>query len=107
MLCGNYNVARTTSRWPLVHFFNLFNVFGIDSHVIFNHNTKLNSTRLQFLEKLSISSSSSHLKNRALSNDVPFEYRSLVAKLVNINISQNCNCNDAVTANILVSRIYS
>ena len=40
-LCAGYDVARNTRRWPMVIFYALLNVAGINSMVIYHcHNEK-------------------------------------------------------------------
>lgn len=37
-MCETYNVARGTNRWPMVIFYSVMNVAGINSYVIYVHN---------------------------------------------------------------------
>lgn len=39
-LCATYNCARNTERWPMVIFYSLVNVAGINSYVIYNINNQ-------------------------------------------------------------------
>lgn len=51
-MSGTYNVGRTTNRWPLALFFNLLNIAGINSFVIYNSNNNTNVKRRLFLKQL-------------------------------------------------------
>nr|CAH7758124.1 unnamed protein product [Callosobruchus chinensis] len=65
-LCATYNCARNTRRWPMVVFYSLLNVCGINSFVIYsmnNHVTELRRTK--FLRKLSFQLIHDHMKSRA------------------------------------------
>ncbi|RZC42715.1 DDE Tnp 1 7 domain containing protein, partial [Asbolus verrucosus] len=50
-LCSNYNCARSTRRWPMVVFYNILNVAGINSMVIHTcNNPNSNMKRRVFLQ---------------------------------------------------------
>ncbi|XP_072392503.1 uncharacterized protein [Diabrotica undecimpunctata] len=51
-LCASYNLARNTSRWPMVVFFSMLNVAGINAQVISIENGQENIRRRLFLMKL-------------------------------------------------------
>nr|XP_022900753.1 piggyBac transposable element-derived protein 4-like [Onthophagus taurus] len=45
-MCASYNVARNTKRWPMVTFYSMLNVCGINSQIIFlGNNNKVSSRR--------------------------------------------------------------
>jgi hypothetical protein len=52
-LCATYNVARNVRRWPMVIFFALLNVAGINAEVIhfFNSTPNPNTSRRRFFLK--------------------------------------------------------
>lgn len=54
-LSSNYNVARNTRRWPMVVFYTLLNVTGINSFIIFKCNQEEDKSyvRRKFLTNLS------------------------------------------------------
>lgn len=53
-LCANYNCARSTRRWPMVIFYALLNVGGINSMVLYAvNNPNINMKRKNFLKRLS------------------------------------------------------
>lgn len=71
-MCETYNVARGTNRWPMVIFYSLMNVAGINSYIIYMQNNpdkKIN--RRIFLQSLSYDLVSSQLRRRALNTSLP------------------------------------
>lgn len=53
-MCETYNCARRTNRWPMVIFYSLMNVAGINSYIIFGlNNFNIKTNRRKFLETLS------------------------------------------------------
>lgn len=51
-LCASYNVARNTRRWPMVVFFSMLNVAGINSYIIHSTNNNEKLLRRQYLRQL-------------------------------------------------------
>lgn len=81
-MCETYNCARGTNRWPMVIFYSLINVTGINSYIIFglnNPNTK--TGRRNFLETLSYDLIMPHLEKRAFILSLP---RTLRLRLLEI-----------------------
>lgn len=77
-MCETYNVARTTRKWPLVHFFNLINVSGINSFVICKHNLKEpKMKRDAFLKKLAKQLMFPFLAERAKNVNLSYSLRLL------------------------------
>lgn len=52
-LCASYNVARNVRRWPMVVFFAILNMCGINAQVIFLGNNQKQIRRRLFLKQLS------------------------------------------------------
>ncbi|XP_072384588.1 uncharacterized protein [Diabrotica undecimpunctata] len=52
-LCVNYNVARNTCRWPMVIFFHLLNISGINALCVYkaNHPFETKVKRSEFIEQ--------------------------------------------------------
>lgn len=70
-LCATYNVARNTRRWPMVIFYALMNVAGINSQIIYisnNPNTK--SVRRKYLKQLAVGLADQHLKRRSFMKNI-------------------------------------
>ena len=66
-LCAGYNCARATRRWPMVIFYSLMNIAGINAFVIFNsNNPNSNMFRGTFLETLALDLIAEHLKRRTI-----------------------------------------
>lgn len=53
-MCASYNVGRRTKRWPMVIFFHLFNITGINSYVIYKSKIDSNISRRVFLKRLAV-----------------------------------------------------
>jgi len=51
-LCANYSVSRKVKRWPMVIFFSMLNVSGINSQVIYLGNNQKSLRRRIFLKTL-------------------------------------------------------
>lgn len=81
-LCAQYNVARCTRRWPMVVFYSILNVAGINAFIVYNSNNSQSSlTRREVLVKLSSSLMYDHQKNRSLCTSLP---RSIQLRLQDI-----------------------
>lgn len=66
-LCAAYDVSRNTRRWPIVVFYSLLNVAGINSFVVYaTNNSKWNIRRRQFLRTLCFQLIEGHLRRRAI-----------------------------------------
>ncbi|UYV74496.1 hypothetical protein LAZ67_11003685 [Cordylochernes scorpioides] len=63
-MCGTYSVGRRTNRWPLCLFFDLLNVAGINSGIIF--------------KSLNINSPRDHLKIRSQLKNLPRSLHDLI-----------------------------
>lgn len=64
-LCAAYDCARNTKRWPMVLFYSLLNVTGINSFVIFSINNATEIRRRMFLRALSSQLVEEHVRRRA------------------------------------------
>lgn len=65
-LCASYNVARNTRRWPMVVFFSMLNVAGINAEVISIGNGQEHIRRRLFLRKLGHELALPQLQKRSL-----------------------------------------
>ncbi|GBP79127.1 PiggyBac transposable element-derived protein 4 [Eumeta japonica] len=75
-MCETYNVARGTNRWPMVIFYSLMNVAGINTFIIYlqnNPNKKI--SRRVFLEALAYDLINPQLRRRALISSLPRNIR--------------------------------
>lgn len=85
-MCATYNVARNTRRWPMVVFFAMLNVSGINSLVIYLRNENTCKSRKVFLKELAKELVADELNRRsAKSRGIP---RSLQKKLQKTNCSK-------------------
>lgn len=64
-MCASYNVGRRTKRWPMVIFFHLFNITGINSYVIYKSKIHSNISRRVFLKRLAVDLVKPHQMTRA------------------------------------------
>lgn len=85
-MCGTYNVARNTERWPMVVFFLMLNMAGINSRIIL---------LFKFIKLLTYKLTSDHLQQRsALTVGIPKQlqlnlkrFRPSKANVQNYNIT--------------------
>lgn len=75
-LCENYNVARHTRRWPMVIFYGMLNVAGVNSQIIFlANNINDNICRKSYLRDLALALTNEHVVRRSLLANLPTEVR--------------------------------
>lgn len=67
-LCGSYNVARNTKRWPMVVFFSMLNVRGFNSQVLYIGNGNKVNSRRSFLRELVRQLTTPQIGRRQLGN---------------------------------------
>ncbi|UYV69595.1 hypothetical protein LAZ67_6004045 [Cordylochernes scorpioides] len=80
-MCDTYSVSRRTNRWSLCLFFNVINIAGINSEVIFKaltNNPKPNPRRI-FLKNVALQLCQDHLKVRAQLKNLPRSLRDLIS----------------------------
>lgn len=72
-MCASYNVSRNVRRWPMVWFFSMLNISGINSQIIYFGNGSEEIRRRQFLKKLSHELVLEHLTRRSqITSGIPF-----------------------------------
>jgi hypothetical protein len=78
-----YSCARNTRRWPVVIFYSLLNIAGINAQIIYNSNNIKDKTlkRRQFLRNLALSLTDDYLKLRVNAKNIP---RNLKRKVMDI-----------------------
>lgn len=75
-LCATYDVARNTRRWPMVIFYSLLNVAGVNSQIIYiAKNTTTTCIRREYLKELALSLTSEELQRRSLLTNINPEIR--------------------------------
>lgn len=82
-MCVAYNVARNSRRWPLTVFFNLINIAGINSQILYTINTNIKNTRRRFLQSLSLDLIKPQIIKRIQSANIPREIREKCKMMVN------------------------
>ena len=64
-MCSTYNCARNTRRWPMIIFYSLLNVAGINAFIIFSKNENPRLKRRQFLKNLCLELVEAYLNKRS------------------------------------------
>lgn len=70
-MCSNYNVGRRTKRWPMVIFYHLINVAGINACVIYRHKIDQKMSRREFLKHLAVDLTKAHQQSRSAIPQLP------------------------------------
>lgn len=70
-LCATYNVARNTRRWPMVIFYYLMNLAGINSQIIHaSNNQNVQIIRRKYLKQLAVGLVDQQLKRRSFMTNI-------------------------------------
>lgn len=78
-LCATYTVSRVTRRWPLVLFYALLNVAGINAYVIFKANLENRSViRREFLKNLALQLMKPLLIERSMTASLPSDIKAFL-----------------------------
>ena len=75
-LCASYACAQNTRRWPMVIFYSILNIAGINSCIIYNENNSSKINRCAFLKKLSSELIQEQLEERAACPTLPSNFAS-------------------------------
>lgn len=70
-MCAKYNVGRRTKRWPMVIFYHLLNVAGINALVIYKANVEQGISSREFLKHLAVDLTRAHQQTRAKIPQLP------------------------------------
>lgn len=80
-MCGSYSVKRITKRWPLVIFFSIMDMAGINALILYHSNANnLKLKRRVFLKNLSMSLMKPFLVERARITSLPLDIKASLAK---------------------------
>lgn len=83
-LCVSYNCARSTRRWPVVIFYNILNIAGINSQIVYaDHNI----LRRNFLRQLSSELIRPYLVRHASMSNTPRSLKVRLQELCNVETS--------------------
>lgn len=75
-MCEKYNVARTTKRWPMVVFYNLLNISGINACCVYKANHPDEKVlRSDFIEKFAWELIKPQIEHRSTIPSIPRELR--------------------------------
>ena len=96
-MCGNYSVQKRTRRWPLVLFFQMINIEGINSNIIYKyfHIDSNKQPRRIFLKNVALSLMKPHLETRANIETLPIDIKGFLSKYkkTSTNIERNVTRN--------------
>lgn len=74
-MCESYNCARSTNRWPMVIFYALLNIAGINAYTIYRCNSARTAQRITlrrtFLETMGMQLIEPHARRRAIATNIP------------------------------------
>ncbi|XP_022183154.1 piggyBac transposable element-derived protein 4-like [Myzus persicae] len=79
-MCAAYSVSRITKRWPLVIFYSLMNIAGINAQVLFSYYKHNNAPKIRrlFLKTLAFDLMKEHLASRAQISSLPSDISSFL-----------------------------
>nr|CAH7732023.1 unnamed protein product [Callosobruchus chinensis] len=88
-----YTVSRNTRRWPMVMFYNMINIAGINGHVVYKSNSqetnKLTKSRRIFLTNLALKLVNSQLQKRAVNQHISRDARKTACRLTQIPLQDS------------------
>ncbi|KAB0805147.1 hypothetical protein PPYR_02117, partial [Photinus pyralis] len=86
-LTASYNCSRNTRRWPMVVFYNLLNVAGINSQVVYvSNNPDKKILRRRFLRQLGNDLVKPHLQVRSAMINIPRTLKLRLQEITGMNI---------------------
>lgn len=90
-MCSTYSVSRRTRRWPMVLFFQLLNIAGINSQILYNAANINNPQKYRrvFLKELSLALMRPHLSERAEIQSLPLDLKMFLKKYKNVQDDQD------------------
>ncbi|XP_072389658.1 uncharacterized protein [Diabrotica undecimpunctata] len=89
-LCVRYNCSRNSRRWPMVIFYTLLNVTGINTHVIYEaNNGNPNIRRRHLLRDLANALVHPHLKRRADLSNIPMTLKLRIMEITRSDAPKN------------------
>lgn len=85
-MCAAYNCARPTRRWPMVIFYSMMNVSGINSYIINKYKSDIidETPRRFFLETLGMELVHDHMRRRFFNKRIPRSIRSRIKDICQI-----------------------
>lgn len=83
-MCAKYDCSRNTKRWPMVVFFDLVNISGINASRVFSFNNNRIVRRTRFLESLAWDLIEPQIRSRLDSPSLPTELKARARKLLGI-----------------------
>lgn len=80
-MTSHYSVSRRTNRWTLCFFFQLINIAGLNSQILYNSIHAENPVRRRlFLKSLALELMKNHLEERAQLASLPSDVKSILSK---------------------------
>lgn len=81
-MCGTYSTSRKCRRWPLVLFYRVLDIAGINAQIVFTaNNPNTNVVRRKFLREMGMKLIKPSLQKRASTSCLPKTVRHKAAKL--------------------------
>nr|CAI5852320.1 unnamed protein product [Callosobruchus analis] len=85
-MCAAYNCSRNTRRWPMVLFYSLLNVAGVNALVLYYHqNPDQQLPRRKFLSSLASRLAENHQRVRAIQSTIPKTITLRLKEILNIS----------------------
>ena len=82
-MCTSYSTSRRTRRWPLVLFFRLLDIAGINSQIVFSSNNQhTDVVRRQFLREVGLDLIKPTIQKRTSTTCIPRTIREKAAKMI-------------------------
>lgn len=77
-LCSEYDVSRNTKRWPMVVFYSILNMSGINSIIVYKENNNRKISQRDFLRELGLELIKDQLEQRKNSMYLPKECKRIL-----------------------------
>jgi hypothetical protein len=87
-MCATYDCARNTRRWPMVVFYSMLNVAGINAFVVYCGNNNPNTVWRIFLKNLSRELVSEHVSMRAACSNISREIKDRASSFLGTTIQR-------------------
>lgn len=80
--CSIYSSSRRTKRWPMVLFYRVLDLSGMNAYILHNMHQSKDVDRGDFLKKLARSLVVPHMQRRVTSINLPRELRSTITRVL-------------------------
>nr|XP_049692159.1 piggyBac transposable element-derived protein 4-like [Helicoverpa armigera]XP_049696923.1 piggyBac transposable element-derived protein 4-like [Helicoverpa armigera]XP_049708119.1 piggyBac transposable element-derived protein 4-like [Helicoverpa armigera] len=80
--CSIYSSSRRTRRWPMVVFYRILDLSGMNAYILYNMHQPKNTDRGDFLKSLARSLVLPHLQRRVVCKQLPRELRLVIKRVL-------------------------